>query len=213
MEIRVTKNTPALMKLWRIALWAAAACFASLFAARGLAGDDFKNRAAAQAQILKIHTVLEERQPSLNPSELDALAQSIVEESQRQALDAMLLLAVIHVESRFDPRAVSSRGAQGLMQIRPVAVAALVDGERIPRLPPGVDLKDPAVNIWLGASYLALLLEMFGDLKLGLAAYNQGPTRVKSLLAARQKISFVYAEKVLAAQREFESATMASGMA
>jgi soluble lytic murein transglycosylase len=188
----------------RLAAWAIAVWLPVLLSPAQLAGDEFKLRAATEFQVLKVRSVLGQQRSSLSEAELDQLARSIVEASERHGLDATLLLAIIHVESRFDPRAISQKGAKGLMQIRPVAVAALVEDERIPLLPPNTDLKDPLINVRLGASYLALLQEMFGDLRLSLAAYNQGPTRVRSRVAAREKISFAYADQVLAAQRAFD---------
>ncbi len=76
-----------------------------------------------------------------------------------------LLKAVIHTESAFDPRAVSRKGAQGLMQLMPRTAAWL-----------GVDDPfDPWQNITGGTRYLRYLMERYeGDLELVLAAYNAG---------------------------------------
>jgi len=76
--------------------------------------------------------------------------------------------AVIRQESGGDPRAVSRSGAQGLMQLMPATGAAL--GVR--------DAFDPAENIRAGVRYLAALQRRFGDMRLALAAYNAGPSRV-----------------------------------
>jgi soluble lytic murein transglycosylase-like protein len=184
-----------------------------LFAPAPLAGDGFKVHAATESQVIRVRSLLEQQELSLDAAGLDQLARSIVEESRRHAHDVTLLLALIHVESRFDHEAVSSQGAQGLMQIRPIAVSALVEEARIPRSAADADLKDPAVNVRLGASYLAHLIELFGDLKVSLTAYNQGPTRVRNQLAAREQLSFAYADKVLSVQRVFERETANSGAA
>lgn len=89
--------------------------------------------------------------------------------SSRHGVDSLLLAAVIQVESSFDPRAVSHRGAVGLMQVLPATAGLSAD-----------DLADPAANIDRGAFYLHRLLERFGgDLELALAAYNAGPTNVR----------------------------------
>jgi soluble lytic murein transglycosylase-like protein len=191
----------------RLVGWAVVAGLAVLLAPAQLAGDGFKITAAMEYQVVKVRSVLGQQPLGLSEGKLDQLARSIVEESERHSLDAMLLLAIIHVESRFDPRAVSQKGAQGLMQVRSVAVAALVEDERISRLPPKVDLKDPLINVRVGASYLALLQEMFGELKLSLEAYNQGPTRVRSRIAAREELSFAYADQVLSVKRGLERET------
>jgi soluble lytic murein transglycosylase-like protein len=72
-------------------------------------------------------------------------------------------------ESRFDPTAVSQRGAQGIMQLMPKTAAAL-----------GVhDSFDARQNVFGGAKYLKYLLDRFhGDIDNTLAAYNAGPELV-----------------------------------
>jgi hypothetical protein len=82
---------------------------------------------------------------------------------------AELVLRIIEAESGGDPRAVSPKGAQGLMQLMPETARAL-----------GVqDPFDPVQNIEGGVRYLSHLLQRFGDLRLALAAYNAGPGRVQ----------------------------------
>lgn len=89
--------------------------------------------------------------------------------SSRHGVDSLLVAAIIEVESSFDPRAVSHRGAVGLMQVLPATAGLSAD-----------DLVDPAANLDRGARYLHRLLERFGgDLELALAAYNAGPTNVR----------------------------------
>ncbi|WP_332873012.1 lytic transglycosylase domain-containing protein [Caulobacter hibisci] len=84
-------------------------------------------------------------------------------------IDPDLLRAVMHVESRANPRALSPKGARGLMQIMPATARRF--GVRDPDL----ELGDPMVNIRTGAAYLKTLQGHFGnDLELVLAAYNAG---------------------------------------
>lgn len=95
---------------------------------------------------------------------------SIIESVAREAaLPAQLLHAVIAVESAFDVRAVSPKGAQGLMQLMPATARRF-----------GVaDPFDARQNIAGGAAYLKWLLQRFdGDLALALAAYNAGEDAV-----------------------------------
>lgn len=85
------------------------------------------------------------------------------------ALSPQLLAAVAWAESRFNPRAVSPRGARGVMQLMPDTAAEL-----------GVDPADPIANVRGGARYLRRMLEIFdGDIELALAAYNAGPAAVR----------------------------------
>ena len=85
------------------------------------------------------------------------------------AVEPNLLRAVIVVESGFNSRAVSKRGAIGLMQLMPATASRF--GVR--------DIYDPGQNIVGGASYLKFLMDRFGqDVKLALAAYNAGESAV-----------------------------------
>jgi len=86
-------------------------------------------------------------------------------------INPFLIKAIIHVESRFDYRAVSPRGAVGLMQIRPKTASS--QGYRNPY--------NPKENIYAGVGHLRFLLDFFeGDQYLALAAYNAGVSRVLS---------------------------------
>jgi soluble lytic murein transglycosylase-like protein len=83
-------------------------------------------------------------------------------------LSPRLLEAVAYVESRFNSRAVSPKGAQGIMQLMPETAAEL-----------GVDPANPEENVRGGADYLRRMVIMFGDnIQLALAAYNAGPSAV-----------------------------------
>ena len=85
----------------------------------------------------------------------------------RYGVDPSLLAAVASQESGFDSRAVSSAGAQGLMQFMPSTAAGL-----------GVNPLDPSSAIDGAARYLSSLTRQFGSTDLALAAYNAGPGTV-----------------------------------
>lgn len=95
------------------------------------------------------------------------ISRLIQESSVRHAVPAQLVEAVAWQESRFDHRAVSPKGARGLMQLMPATASQL-----------GVDAADLRGNIEGGAAYLAQQMRRFGDVRLALAAYNAGPEAV-----------------------------------
>ena len=98
----------------------------------------------------------------------------LIEATAREfGLDADLLRAVVEVESRFDPGAISPRGAIGLMQIMPSTAAALG------LVRPEQSLLEPRANLRTGARYLQRLsLQFAGAIELVLAAYNAGENSV-----------------------------------
>jgi soluble lytic murein transglycosylase-like protein len=100
---------------------------------------------------------------------IGALRQLASDVARRHGLDPELVMAVAGVESAFQPKAVSRKGAQGLMQLMPGTARDL-----------GVaDPFDPASNLDGGTRYLRDLLAKYdGDLPKALAAYNAGPTAV-----------------------------------
>lgn len=104
----------------------------------------------------------------------------VYQEADRMGVDPYLIAAVIRVESRYRPDAVSRRGAMGLMQLMP-DTARWIAGQPHAPLAPGqaINLGDPRTNIALGGWYLAYLLRRYrGDVVLALAAYNSGPATV-----------------------------------
>ena len=95
-------------------------------------------------------------------SEVDGF---IVDSGKRNSVDPLLLYSIMHQESAFKRRAMSHKGARGLMQLMPGTAARF-----------GVfNIWDPKQNIEGGARYMRFLLDLFsGDVKLALAGYNAG---------------------------------------
>jgi len=109
----------------------------------------------------------------------DPVAAHIAEASRRFGLPAAWIRAVMRAESGGDARAVSPKGAMGLMQIMPGTWAELRDRHRLGRDP--FDQRD---NILAGAAYLRELHDRYGSPGF-LAAYNAGPGRYEEHLAGR----------------------------
>ncbi|HUV76489.1 MAG TPA: lytic transglycosylase domain-containing protein [Desulfobacterales bacterium] len=107
---------------------------------------------------------------SLNSDVTRRYDQIITEAAERHGVSFSLLKAMIKIESDFNPRAISTAGALGLMQIMP---------ENIKRLKIK-DPFDPRENIMGGTRYLKQMIDRFnGKLSLALAAYNAGPNTVE----------------------------------
>ena len=101
--------------------------------------------------------------------DMSRFADVIAEASLKWNVSAALLRAVIAVESRFNPLAVSKRGARGLMQLMPKTAKRFAAG----------NLFDPRANVLAGAQYLRALLDLFDDnVELAVAAYNAGEQSV-----------------------------------
>lgn len=96
-------------------------------------------------------------------------AEMIVAAARKHDVDWKLVAAVMQTESNFNPRAVSPKGAQGLMQLMPATA----------RLYKVSDPYDPEQNIDAGVRYLKMLVGRYkGKLELALAAYNSGQQNV-----------------------------------
>ncbi len=104
--------------------------------------------------------------------------QIILTEARSNNLEPLLVVAVAYVESSFDEKALSTKGARGLMQIMPETGSWAA--ERIGLENFTVEqLFEPQTNIAIGTWYLRDLLQQFdGNIYLALAAYNSGPNHV-----------------------------------
>src|SRR4051812_23370263 len=101
-----------------------------------------------------------------SPPPVPAQYQPLLKQAATAAnISPTLLAALVWQESRWNPQAVSSKGAIGLPQLIPA-----------PARDPGVTPAAPAANLIGGARYLRYLLDTFnGDVEKALAAYNAGP--------------------------------------
>jgi soluble lytic murein transglycosylase-like protein len=135
-----------------------------------------------------------------NPDNMDKSAiqqelEGIIQgQAKAQNMDASLIKAVVKAESGFNPNAVSSVGAQGLMQLMPGTANGL-----------GVqDSFNPSQNVAGGTKYLKNLVEKYHSVPLGLAAYNAGPGAVDKYGGIPPyKETQNYVKKVLQYQQQF----------
>jgi soluble lytic murein transglycosylase len=100
---------------------------------------------------------------------------TVVREAARRGVDPLLVLAVMREESRFDPRAVSTANAVGLMQLLPSTARGVLGAPVSPAA-----LKQPDLNVRAGTAYMAGLLRRYGGrVPPAVAAYNAGPGGVR----------------------------------
>lgn len=119
------------------------------------------------------------RLPASHKADSYKLAKLLLQLSERHMLSPGLLLSVIETESSFRYDVVSKAGAVGLMQLLPETAEEVSKMYRI-AYRGEEDLYDPATNLRLGAAYLAYLRGRFGNSLHYLAAYNMGPTALRT---------------------------------
>jgi len=133
----------------------------------------------------------------------DRLYSDIIEKAaERYNIDAALIKAIIMAESRYNHRAVSKKGAGGLMQLMPHTAKAL-----------GVqNIFDPEDNINGGVRYIKKLLNRFkGNTKLALAAYNAGSRYVRHYKGVPPFIQTrTFIKRVLKYQKIYKTDEMSS---
>jgi soluble lytic murein transglycosylase-like protein len=107
----------------------------------------------------------------MEPTLGSATVESVIDSAaKRHNVDPNLVRAIVQVESNFNPRAVSNKGALGLMQLMPKTAKSLKVSNAF----------DPQQNVDAGVRHLKTLLNNFGgDIALSLAAYNAGETAVQ----------------------------------
>lgn len=126
------------------------------------------------------------------PATVD-IAGIIQEKSQEKGLDPKLVVAVVATESEFNPKAVSKKGAKGLMQLMPMHCK-------------GIDPFDPEQNLDKGTELLAKHLADFnGNLKKALIAYNAGPDDARRRRPPSDAVD--YANKVMGEYRRLVAET------
>ena len=127
--------------------------------------------------------------PKLATETAREIAAAVSKHSRRYKRDPDLILAIIKVESNFDPAVVSRMGAIGLMQVMPQWIDVL-----------GIecDLREPDCNVAYGLQIMGAYEQLYSDPDIALTAYNRGPGPVDSALMRGKNPDNGYADKVRA---------------
>lgn len=155
-----------------------------------------KEQVLALQQRLRVLEAIEDIQSSLTPDEEVHLAHQVYNNSKKHNLDPLLVLALIRVESGFAPKAVSSMGALGLMQVMP-ATARFVSQRRGWEFPGDDRLFETSYNVRLATDYLAELIGKFASVEEALIAYNCGEGFVLNSKATGYPMPVGFAKRVL----------------
>lgn len=169
--------------------------------ARELLGANYEisdaSKVAGSARLSEhIHDKVLKALPPQWKDQARTISRALILESERYAMDPVLLLAVIRTESRFNPTIRGGHGEIGLMQIKPDTAQWIAKKFELD-LPTEESLFDPVKNIKYGTAYLSYLRSKFtGDASNYIAAYNMGPRNVKRLRAQNIKPE-IYSGKVM----------------
>lgn len=158
----------------------------------------------------RIHKILTKfAKKKVSDTTIQTLTNVLYSNSRQFGYDPLLLLAVINVESVFNPKALGRfrsgnlSGAMGLMQLK-FATAQETAAMLNITLQSPEDLLKPDINLILGTAYLAKLISRFRSFKLGIIAYNIGPEKVKSTMRNKEELPLNYYKKVLHAYYTLE---------
>ena len=145
-------------------------------------------------------TILGEKgRGKLSLSQREGVARALVGAEAEHGLPVVLLLAMIELESGFDPKATGPVGSIGLMQLQPATAREMARRYGL-HFKNDRTLLDPEQNTRLGIAYLAELRGKFGTTEHAVAAYNIGPGNLRRLLARRPLSRGPYLTKVYANQ-------------
>jgi soluble lytic murein transglycosylase-like protein len=156
--------------------------------------------ALKERRVARLEDHLFARMPGLDPALHEDLARAILSEAEVARLDPLLVLAVIQIESGYDPAALSSAGAVGLMQLLPGTLQREAGELGLGDIDPA----DPVANVRAGVRYLRRCLDSYPDPDVALMAYNAGPNRLYGWIQAGGAVPAEvsgYAKRVLAEHR------------
>ncbi len=158
--------------------------------------DHAQQSAQEDTTVESIVKYLEEHSVGLSDEVLREIAHYVYAESREHDVDYRLVLAVMKVESNFKLDAVSSKGARGLLQIKPSLGRDIAETLGVTWSSDRI-LHEPDKNIKFGVYHLSQLIDDFETLPWALYAYNSGSTKARQLAAKQKKPAHRFAKAVL----------------
>ena len=154
-------------------------------------------KVARQKRIVyKIVDYMLHEDAAMSKEELKDVAVMIYKESEQYKLDYRLVLAIMKVESNFKQDAVSSKGARGLLQVKPSHAKYIAHSLGI-RWSGAQTLDKPDNNIKIGVHFFSKLMEDYDNVNMALHAYNIGPTRLKEIMSENNRPNKTFSNLVL----------------
>lgn len=158
---------------------------------------EIKSENAKQIKVAEVKKIFSKMAGNkYSNDELIRYSKALVEESERYNIDPTLVTAIIATESNFRYNVVSNKGAIGMMQLLP-STAFYISGKNHIDFSNKNQLFDPEMNIRLGVSYLAYLIEKTGSVEHAIIAYNYGPVNLKRALNNNKALPQKYMRTVM----------------
>ncbi|MCX8022982.1 MAG: lytic transglycosylase domain-containing protein [Syntrophorhabdaceae bacterium] len=158
--------------------------------------SSWRKSAKREKVVKRIAAYMEREEATIERKDLEEVAKTIYETSKAHNIDYRLVLAVIKVESNFKHTAVSSKGARGLLQIKPFHAKYIARSLGIEWFGPKT-LDVPETNLKIGIAFLSELFKEFENIDLVLSAYNIGSTRLKEIISQKKRPKEVFYRNVL----------------
>jgi len=176
----------------------------------GAALDSLRPTREALDRQAMLLVAIERVVPGADDNTTALVAREIDRNAELYGFDPLIILAVVVTESGIDADALGRTqsgnlsGAHGVMQIKPATARAMAEAMGLDR-PDDADLADPAYNLSVGVAYLLQMVHRFQDLRLGIMAYNVGPTALESGLRGQGALPEAYYRKVWLAYRKLST--------
>jgi hypothetical protein len=155
-----------------------------------------RKRISELEEKLQILQVIEDFQIGFDDDEKRELAEVISQECKKYDYDPMFLMALILTESSFKRGQVSSKGAEGLMQIRPFVGRSLAGKIGVQWQDSTTSFK-PELNVQMGSLHLFEMILKFKDVRKAIISYNLGETALRSRVRLNKPLPKSFLNRVI----------------